>query len=46
MWPVQELVNGMSKDDSGLLSENLGPYLNDLSDHASTWSVRFRQFGT
>jgi magnesium transporter len=24
----------MRKDDSGLLSENLEPYLNDLSDHA------------
>jgi magnesium transporter len=34
MWPIQELVNGMRKDDSGLLSENLEPYLNDLSDHA------------
>jgi magnesium transporter len=33
MWPIQELVNGMCKDDSSLLSENLGPYLNDLSDH-------------
>jgi magnesium transporter len=34
VWPVLELVSGMRKDDSGLISENLGPYLQDLSDHA------------
>lgn len=34
MWPVLELVNGMRKEESGLISEGLGPYLHDLSDHA------------
>jgi magnesium transporter len=33
LWPVQELVGGMRKDDSGLMADNLGPYLQDLSDH-------------
>jgi magnesium transporter len=33
LWPVQELVGSMRKDDSGLIAENLGPYLQDLSDH-------------
>jgi magnesium transporter len=34
MWPVLELVNGMRKDESELISEGLSPYLQDLSDHA------------
>ena len=34
MWPVVELVNGMRKDDSGLISDSLAPYVQDLSDHA------------
>lgn len=33
LWPVLELVNGMRKGESELLSEGLAPYLQDLSDH-------------
>ncbi len=34
IWPVLELVNGMRKGESELISEGLGPFLQDLSDHA------------
>jgi magnesium transporter len=45
LWPVLELVNGMRKGESELISDSLGPYLQDLSDHAqqlisSTQAIR------
>jgi len=45
LWPVLELVNGMKKGESELISEDLAPYLQDLSDHAqqlisSTQAIR------
>ena len=33
VWPLREVVSGLQRDDSGLISETTGVYLRDLYDH-------------
>ncbi len=34
LWPLRELVDDMIKDESGLITEEMSPFLQDLYDHS------------
>ncbi len=33
LWPLREMVDDMTKDESGLITDSMGPFLRDLYDH-------------